>query len=100
MDPWRLIGWAIIVAVVGLPLLGWLLQRIGRGLLWLAQREDRKQPPKLYDRWTPIWGGPVYRITQAEPIVISTDPNNLGGFYTSRSEWNRMVERLKLVRIS
>lgn len=99
MKPWDIIGWGILFVLIGLPILGWLLQRIGRALLWMTQGDLRKRGPERYDRWVPLWGGPTYYVNGDRPIMVSTNANNLGGFYYSDSEWRETVRRHKLVRL-
>lgn len=106
-DSWNIIGWLLLAGFVGLPILGKLLQIAGRAVLWTTQKDDRINPRK-YDRWQSIWGGPVYRVNDvfvghspaSQRLVVSTDPNNMGGFHESMSSWLKLVHRHKLVRIN
>lgn len=107
MDSWNIIGWLLLALFIGLPIFGWLLRTASGIFLWLSQAEERNQPRK-YDRWQSIWGGTVYRINDvwvghspaSYRLMVSTDPNNMGGFHESMSDWLKLVHRHKLVKIN
>lgn len=107
MSSWDIIGWILLVLFIGLPLLATILRFCERALLWTVQKDARTTPQK-YDRWQSIWGGTVYRITDViireapsfDTVVVSTDPNNLGGWHEPMPRWIKLVRDRKLVRIS
>lgn len=99
IDPWTIIGWGFLFLFVGLPIGGWLMQRLGRAIMYATQAEDRRAGPKKYQSWAPLWGGVTYRVNGDNPIMVSTDPNNMGGWHMTRVEWDRLVAHRKLVRL-
>ncbi len=99
---WNIIGWGIIACLVFIFIVGPLLRLVSRWLLWLGQRSEREAGlPLRYSRWVGIWGGPIYYVNDmtGSSAVVSTDPNNRGGVYTSLDSWQRLVKDRRLVRI-
>lgn len=107
VNSWNIIGWLLLALFIGLPLVKIILAFFGRCLLWLVQK-DIRTTPKKWDRWQSIWGGPVYRINDVhireapsyDSVVVSTDPNNMGGWHEPMPRWIAMVRRNKLVKVN
>lgn len=107
MSSWNIIGWILLAMFIGFPILATLLKFIGRVLLWFLQKDIRTTPRK-YDRWQSIWGGPVYRINAVnireapayDTIMVSTDPNNMGGWHERVQDWLKLVHRRKMVKVN
>lgn len=101
MGSWNLIGWGIIACLVLIFVVGPLIRFVARWMLWHAQKAEREGLPPKYSRWTGVWGGPTHYVNDltASSAVISTDPNNRGGVYTSLKTWQAMVRNARLIRI-
>ncbi|WLJ71152.1 hypothetical protein [Sphingomonas phage Carli] len=99
---WDIIGWLILGCLALIFVVGPLLRVSARWMLWFGQRAEREAGlPLKYSRWVGVWGGTEYRVNDmtGSSAVISTDPNNMGGVYTSLKTWQDMVQRHRLVRI-
>ncbi len=102
MDPWKIIGWGLLFLFVGWPILRWLISSLCGVIIYIAQRRERRERlVERYDSYRSIWGGSTYRVNNVfgDMLVVSSDPNNLGGFHISRPAWAEQVRRGKLVRI-
>jgi len=106
MNPWTIIGWAVIV-LAAIPVLLWAITTIP---LWLAaramHRRTRDDEPQAGDVWiegSVFTKGTLYRITHLFDtgrigIEIDLPGGSKGSWGETREKWRERVKRQKLWR--
>lgn len=106
IDPWFIIGWAIIAGSVILtmlkiyPYLVKLKDKVVLYLLWIGQKKLRDDLPKAGDVWR------SYKSLDTTWDITSGDPLRMGinGVWNSRpsseDNWKKLVAKWRLVRVT